>query len=227
MNQISELKLKEALILYWDEQLAEFPTDEELEATITFSSRFEKRINRLIKSQKKPYYKLINTTMKRVAAVIIIVLLTLTAAMSVEAIRTPVIKFCMEVYEKFSEVVFGSENATESQIESIQEIYLPTIPKNFKLVTSHADTSIIYHEYENDVKQYIMYEQSILGASISINTENIEPESVVIQGYEGIYYENLGVKTLLWSNGRYSFLLMSNLEKDELLLMAETLKEEK
>jgi len=72
-----------------------------------------------------------------------------------------------------------------------------------------------------------MYEQSILGASISINTENIEPESVVIQGYEGIYYENLGVKTLLWSNGRYSFLLMSNLEKDELLLMAETLKEEK
>ena len=63
---------------------------DEADDTYKFSSKFEKRMSRLIKQRRKPYYRFINTAGKRVAVIALAFLtISFTTVMSVEALRTP------------------------------------------------------------------------------------------------------------------------------------------
>jgi hypothetical protein len=88
----------------------------------TFSKRFERNMRRIIKTGGKPpktYPKFLNTAGKRVAAVVIGIVLALSAlTFSVEAIREPVVRFFVGVFEKFTGVVFhkdGEPNESDAE----------------------------------------------------------------------------------------------------------------
>ena len=110
MTEASEEKLKQAVEIYAMNWLDSLPTDEELRDQIQFSDKFEARMRKLIRRQKKPYYRFVNTAMKRVAVIFVAVVLAFSAMMSVEAIRTPVINFFIEIYERFTAVTFPSND---------------------------------------------------------------------------------------------------------------------
>lgn len=89
-------------------EFAHIPTDEN-SIDFTFSERFNKRMAKLIKSQKKVYYNFINTAYKRVAIICIVLLTMLTTACSVKAIREPIVNFFTEVYESFTRYFFEGD----------------------------------------------------------------------------------------------------------------------
>lgn len=223
-KQAADAKLKEALLLYMEERLAAFPSEEELERTVSFSPGFKRKMDKLIRQRRKPYYTLLNTTMKRAAAVILVVILSFSAAMSVEAIRTPVVRFFIEVYEKFSTVFFSAEEDSPSVIDLENEVYLPSyLPEGFEVVSQFEDILFIHYEYENEDGHFIIYEQSVLDTDLSINTEDIETEEIEILDFTGIYFENLGMHSLLWSNGEYIFMVTSDLKQEEIMRISESL----
>ena len=79
-------------------------------------------------------------------------------------------------------------------------------------------------EYTNEDGNIIMFEQSLGDNSqVGIDTENTETEIIEVNTYSGIYFENKGFKTIIFSNDTYVFLLTGNLEKSELIKIAESI----
>ncbi|HOB36923.1 MAG TPA: hypothetical protein PKX71_04540 [Candidatus Avimonas sp.] len=63
---------------------------------------FENKMRKLIQNQKRSYWKYINTATKRVAVIMLAIVITFASAMSVKAIREPVVNTIVEIYEKFT-----------------------------------------------------------------------------------------------------------------------------
>ena len=90
-----------------------------------FSADFEKKMQKLIKRRNKPYYKIINTVGKRVACIIVIVLIASSVTvLSVDALRNAVADFFVSIYEKFSTVQSADED--KSAPATIDDIYAIT-----------------------------------------------------------------------------------------------------
>lgn len=217
-------QLKEALRQVEDEILAGLPSDEELKK-VTFSKKFEDQMDELIESQKKKSKapRLINTVGKRVAAAVIIVVAALTVTVfSVDAIATPVKNFFIQMYEKFSVVVFNKPE-TSSEIDFV--IKHPTPPDGFT-IKKEWDMNVDYScDYEGPDGEELTYWQGISGSGqFVLDTEGVQTENQLVNGITGIYFTNKGYAQLLWSDGIYDYLLVGNLSREEILRVAESIE---
>ena len=75
---------------------------------------------RLIKRQKRPYWKFTNTVGKRIAVIALAFLMLFGLSMTIEAVREPVISFIENVFEKFSEL---EELRVVDPAKSVKETY--------------------------------------------------------------------------------------------------------
>ncbi len=227
-TQKEQAIIYEALDLYCIEFCKTLPTNEEL-SHITFSEEFERKMQKLIDRQKKFYFNWFNTVGKRVAAIILVLLLSLTTiTFSVRALREPVIRFIVETYEKFSSVVFVNDKSEEDTIVDFTfEKIMPTyIPEDFELESEYNDEVIHKEVYiSSDQSSTIMYMQRINDESeLHVNTENVMYENVLINDVSAIFYSNKGVNTVVLSDDIYIFTLEGNIDREELMKIAESIK---
>ncbi len=220
--------LYEALDLYCIEFCKTLPTDEEL-SNITFSEEFERKMQKLIDRQKKFYFNWFNTVGKRVAAIILVILLSFTTiTFSVRALREPIIRFIVETFEKFSSVVFVNDKSEEdviidAEFEIIEPQYIPkgyTLDSNFNYDTGYQAVYVSDDKLTNIMYMQILNDESIVQA----NTENVSYENMLINNTSGIYYTNKGTNTLILNTERYVFTIESTINKDELIKIAESIK---
>lgn len=193
--------------------------------THEFSVEFEKKMQKLIKRRNKPYYKIINTVGKRVACIVVIVLLASSVTvLSVDALRNTVADFFVNIYEKFSTVQSVNEDKTAPT--TIEDIYAITYDL--------SDYDVIYEEKDNysynityikddvviDFLQYTkdMYDQNV-------NTENAEISTISITSKEAIIFlDNQSYHHLIWDNGDYILNIRSNIDEDALICIAESVQ---
>ena len=193
--------------------------------THEFSVEFEKKMQKLIKRRNKPYYKIINTVGKRVACIIVIVLLASSVTvLSVDALRNAVADFFVNIYEKFSTVQSVNEDKTAPT--TIEDIYAITYDL--------SDYDVIYEEKDNysynityikddvviDFLQYTkdMYDQNV-------NTEDAEISTISITSKEAIIFlDNQSYYHLIWDNGDYILNIRSNIDEDALICIAESVQ---
>ncbi len=219
--------LKKAFDVIAREQAAELPSPEEC-GGITFSAQFENKMQKLIERQSKPYYYLINTVGKRVACIVIAALITLTSiTFGVKAIREAVIEFFVETFEKFSIVGF-KEDVSES-LEYIETYYIPTyIPEGYEL--KFDDKLLSYRNIEYESKNnLILFRQNLIHTkSTYLDTEDASYEEVSVLDKKAFYTVKDKIALLYWNNSKYSFFIQteSNLEKEELIKIAESIKAE-
>ena len=195
-----------------------------------FSVSFEKRMKKLIRSQKKPYYFMINTVGKRVASFIIVLVLAFTTTvLSVKSLRESVWNFIVEVYEKWSILRFVDKNNNSTGDDELPQLVvsMPTyIPKGFLLIHESSDNISGMYTYRNYDGYIIDYEQHWIndGLQMMIDTEGVETENIKIGTIDGIYFENKGYRNIIWRNDKYLFHLSSKISKEELLKIAESIK---
>ena len=215
-------KLILAFERYNKELCESLPTDEELK-DITFSEAFEKKMQKLIRAQKKSYY-LINTVGKRVAVIILAIMISLTATtFGVKAIRESVIKFITETFEKFTAVSVENEEA-DAQVEIIKTAP-QYIPEGYDL-KSELEAGVIYKiNYMNQDNNSIDYIQKInFGTIANINTEDIEYEKIIINSFEGLKYVKNTINTVVFADETYMYSVYGQVSFDELIKMAESIK---
>jgi len=213
-------KLQWALELYEKQWLATLPDENDPALEHTFSKRFERKMRRLIGRRKKRYYPLINMAWKRVALAVAVFALMAFAAMSVKAIREPVVRFFIMVYEKFSTVVFGDVySVPEARIDQVFEI--GNLPNEFQLQDRQQQDTFVRTLYVNPEGMKINFYQ-LLSASplVQFDSENTEHEEVNINNAIGCFYHNKDANNLFWSDGTYLFWLISGLEKNALAAVA-------
>lgn len=152
-------------------EFAHIPTDE-TSIDFTFSERFNKRMAKLIKSQKKVYYNFVNTAYKRVAIICVVFLIILTTTCSVKAIREPIINLIKQVYETFTYYSFDGDMA-----EKITKEYAIKIPDDYKQTNKTKNEFFILVEYTNSKGEIIEYKQMTAEYSIGYFVDNEQGET--------------------------------------------------
>ena len=219
----------EAFDLYYANYCKTLPTNEEL-SYIKIPDALDAKIKKLIEREKKFYFYWFNTVGKRVAAIILAILISLTTVtFSVKALREPFIRFIVETYEKFSNVIFVNDRSESDILETddfILEVIEPKyIPEQYALEYNFEDDVVYQARYFNsDRSSMIFYMQAMNDEGIlQANTESVEYEDILINDYSAIYYFNKGTNTIILSGERYIFTIEGTIDKEELFKIAESI----
>ena len=221
--------LKDPLVIAAFERRAEdisrsLPSKEELE-DITFSEAFEKKMEKLLRVQKRFYFYYVNTVGKRVACILLVLFIALTStAFGVKAIREPLIRFIIETFEKFTHVTAYTDDPVDIRDVPFEKMPLPLVPEGYELEKEELYSRHYCETYINPEGLSILYMQKINdGASIKEDTESTDYETVDILGQEGILYQNKDVNRIVFHSDLYLFSISGPVERDELIQMAEAL----
>ena len=159
------------------------------------------------KNKSRSIFWYINTTGKRVAAFFIVVGLLCGFSAGVYAIREPITEFFLNVKERFSEVLFNTEDI-EKAPTAIDTVYtLGYVPEGYEL----AETSITEHKvnfvWENQDGEYIEFVQYILKNTSTIDTENSDYIVIDLNGTKVLCCKKQEIKLYFWNIGEYAFSL--------------------
>ena len=184
-------------------EFAYIPTDED-SIDFTFSEKFIKRMDKLIRAQKKSYYKFINTAGKRVAVIFAAIITLFTASLSVKAIREPVVKFFTEVYESFTRYIF--EGDTTDTIN--KEYSIKVLPDGFEQTSVIKGDTIVTKIYENKNGDKIKFtQQTTNNANHTFDNENGKVTKISLNDINIDIYETDGIMHALWTEYGYYFKL--------------------
>lgn len=188
------------------QEFADVPDEEEVEWV--FSPQFLKKINRLSTASRYRYWRLINTTAKRVACIIAILATLTSIAMGIKPVRQPVFKFFIELYEQFCVITFGESFTGEAlPLEpSMQRYALSILPEGFSENTFQNLTLFYRTIYSNSNGDLIILEQGNGQEEITLDQELAD--TVVLkskQGISAICYTLENSTTLIWTQDTYSF----------------------
>lgn len=188
-----------------------------------FSRKFERKMKKLINRRKKPYYMLINTAWKRAICAVMAVIVSTTIVMQVEAVRNLFKDFFAYIYERFS-ILQSADNGNVP--ETIEDIYVITYDlsgyeidfekyNDYSRNTTYRNNDIIIDYYQSVKPMY----------DLLWNTENSETEIIIINNCEAIYFhDNHDYKTIIWDNGNYVISIGSNVSKDVLIEIANSVQ---
>lgn len=168
-----------------------------------FSQLFEKRMAKLIRRERAPYRKWLNTAAKRVAA-LILALCALTAGLaSVDAIREPVIRFFTEVFHNHIDIVPQGESAGkityEYQITELPEGYVQT---DITRLDFYVRTT-----YTNKEGDTLTLDQSATATEWSLDNEHGDLSQVLVNGTEVLVYDGDRVIFTIWYLNGCEFVL--------------------
>lgn len=216
-------RLKAAFELYNQQLSDNLPNKDELK-TITFSQTFETKMKKLLATQKKSYYYMINTVGKRIAIIITALLITLTATtFGVKAIRETVIEFITETFEKFTRISI-TNNEDIPAVIVFQKIQPQYIPDGFAIMIENDfedSCRILYRNSDNIPISYS--QQSNYDSNFTTDTEGSNFEIIYINSLKGIMYNNKEFNKIVFGNEKYFFTLDGKIPMEELLKMAESI----
>ncbi|NLG03402.1 MAG: DUF4367 domain-containing protein [Clostridia bacterium] len=190
----------------------------------TFSPRFEKKMKKLINQRKKPYYKLINTFGKRVACITLtIIVASSITVMSSEALRTRFKGFFIQIENTHSTIKSDDKANCPDTIEEIYEITYDL--SDFTVEFEDYDEYDRHTTYKKGNIIISFYQHSKPSYDVDYNTEDAEIQEIEINEIKGLYFlDNKNYDHLIWDNGDYIFNVNSNIGKDELIKIAESVQ---
>lgn len=202
-NQIK--LLKEALL---EEDLKEMAIIDSLpDEEFVFSEKYKKEMQKLLNKHKKYTHTANRFIPKRLVGVLVAILITLTLMMSISAIREPVVKFIVNVYENFINI-FVEEDEGVKTPETIEKIYLPSYEiRGFHIQSTQNYETLVITNWTNDDKEFVLLEQTILEDNYQafLDKESMGYMMINIGSYEIYYTEKNNNYCFVWSNGEYMF----------------------
>lgn len=204
-------------------EFAQIPTDED-SIDFTFSEKFIKRMDKLIRAQRKSYYKFINTAAKRAAVIFAAIITLFTASLSVKAIREPVVKFIKQVYETFIHYTFEGDT-----VEIITKEYTITqMLDGYEQFDKLTSENTIATTYKNKLGDTIIFTQMTTEYSIGyfVDNESGEQYTETVDDIEIEFKEWYDTKTAIWANDGYVFSIdcIGNISFEDIKQIIRTIK---
>ena len=228
MNIYDHPNLKEAFAIYARRQDALLP-DEAALSGVTFSAEFEERMERLLARRRCGWYVLFGTAPRRVASVVAALLVSAALVTAgVEAIRTPVVQFFTEVFEKFTQIFVEDDTPALSE-EIILEPHAPTYLPDGYVVESEESTSTVYRIIYIDTVtgDTLRFSQRLDdGRDLHLDTEDIQYTKITVGNYEGLKYTNKDKNGVVYTDGEYVYSVSASISHEELIKIAESLKKQ-
>ena len=224
---MSNLKL--ALENTMDRQIAEYENDLE---TYAFSRRFEKRMNRLMKSIGRGSFVFFNRRIplrKAVQLAFIIILLTVLAVAAYAVISWS--SFKVEEYDIYSMLNITDISDAPLTLEERYEIGADVSEYKAEVLLNNDYMIEVCHTNlynENKTFDFIqMAKDSLQG--MRLDTENAlqKPTIIEVNGFDGMYLQHKdGSHLIFWDNGDYFIEIVASNEfnKNELILMCNSVQ---
>lgn len=223
-DEMTDAFLEEAFARAARVRTERLPADDEIPHE--FSPRFARRMRAVLREGERP--PRVNRVIflgKRSAAVLVAAaVVAFGAVMSVAAWREAFFDF---IEEKFSDHSHVSYRQTGEIVlpETLIKYAPQYIPEGYELVFSDAiDTSYTMY-YRNKDGKGIYFDQTRLDTvEYAIDTERHDFEEIEVNGDAARFLPNEEEPILLWENDIYLFVLSGNIDKKELIKMAESTK---
>ncbi len=199
---ISKAEFKSALREVVSLEFSHIPQNEN-SINYVFSERFNKKMERLIKSQKRLYWNFVNTAAKRVAVIFVVIFTIFTAAFSVKALREPILKFIKQVYDTF--VYYAYEGDTTETIT--KEYVITQLPEGFEQTDKIQSEATIITIYENAQGNTIEFAQTATEqhSGFFFDNENGIIYTEIIKGINIEFHETYDTRQALWLKEGYVF----------------------
>lgn len=185
---------------------------------------YNKQLKKL--DQKRKFRSRVQLLSKRVAIFIAIALVGIfVTTMSVEAFRIKLFNIVTEVTDKYTKVsIVETENGLESQIDW-DSYYAPEyIPEGYTYSNSEYFGEIKINFYSDASGKEIQFSQTPVNPEYQIDTEDAVVTEVIINAEKGILAQKEGLLTLIWTTDEKTFHIIGEMERDQIIKMAESLK---
>lgn len=198
-------------------QVPEIPADldEKCRKLIQDSFAKQERKNRLLQLGKAA---------GRVAVYVLVLLgLTTSVVLSVDAIRVPVLNFFMEQTERYSTVSFDKTIPTISPEENpLSEQIKAWLSDDYSLVVEEYNNGETFLVYQNRTNQIISFSVANSVGQQVIDTEDATQEEMTLNNYPAILIKKDGYR-LIWSDEKTDLvfdLYANGLELDTFIKLA-------
>ena len=194
------------------------------ESSFEPSEKFNKDMQKLIKSQTNIYHKATLTKSRRILVAAALIVMIMAASLSVEAIREKIFSFFITSGENYS-ILEHSPDDTNFYHPQLEKVLKPSyIPEGYELSESRDDTSSSYICYIKD-DDYLTIEQ--FTASDYKSASDIEFKTMTREDYEGTDYiikTDEDMTMLIWERDGYVFEAVGYEGTDEILKVAASVK---
>ena len=185
------------------------------------SPAYIKRMERLMKWQKRSCWKYVNTVGKRIAMIAVVIALAFGLSMSVSAVREPVVKFFVHIYERFVEFFYDDDVVTKAPV-TIETVYtLGYVPEGYELESCSIEDLGTRMIWTNDADEQIVFSQRTLDGNNLLDYENADYEIVYIENMEIALANKNGARYCFWNceEYRYSLIVPNTLSFDIVILL--------
>lgn len=199
----------------FDDEMKELESEE----PHIFSEKHNKKMAKLIKDQKKPYFTLICTAGRRAACIVAAILILSASALSVKAIREAVFDFIMRIFSDHTVVTTESGTDTGYPETIEEEYYISELPEGFYQTQYVLNNTLLSSCYSDDHGNYILFKQevkSLYETYYDINN-SMNRKAYIYKDMEYMIIETDVDTTYIWDNGHYVFEITGNIDKKELL----------
>ena len=142
------------------------------------------------------------------------------AIYSVEAWRVKFLNFVFDSTAPDTEIKFTDTKQNSFYNDVVELRY---IPAGFELEESEVSKRHVFLKFVYNDQSFLLKRNNIASNS-AVNTEEGTVENITINNYEGIYIEKEDDNILIWHDGVYTYRLAGNIEKEELIKIAENIK---
>lgn len=169
---------------------------------IEFSDSFTCKMEKLIKRQSGTIWYMFNSVGKKVAVIIIGIIIAFTGSLSVKAVREGVVELVKEIYEKYISITFDGNTFPVIETEYI----ISYVPDGFEQTIHDKNDAQVLSEYVNDKGDIITVLQAISdGTIIKIDNEHLKNSTVVINNNEVQIGISNGYMVAVWTENAYVF----------------------
>lgn len=217
--------LSKAISEVFESQLDEFMNSVDCDCEVEFSEKFERKMSKLIKRRNKPYFKLICTGGRRVACIIIAIIILSVSSLSVRAVREAIHDFIMSIFGNHTTVSVNSDSEREYPTTIEEEYEISNLPDGFELADHNRDDGVLFSSYFNGDK-YIFFEQFVHDSySVNVDNEHSEIEHYTDESGQEYLIQNTGQDyCITWDNENYILKITSNLNKNDIISLCKYTK---
>lgn len=191
-----------------------------------FSARFERRMRRLIRAQRRtPRMNAFIGAMQKAAGFFAVLMLGLgIVTVSVEAYRDQFIRFVKKVTRRSTTYEYRIGNVPYLKAD-LRKSVIGYVPEGFSIAKQSLYEDYCYINYADTIGHDYSIELTFVDSStsgfVSIDTEGSELKYIMINDFEAVLNAKDDERQLLWSVNNVICQLAGNIDEDEMIHIAE------
>ena len=198
--------------------------DRHMSPSHKFSRNYVKRKKLFLRSQDEFLH--FNIFKKRILIPLVITITIVTCAMSVPAIREPMVTFIVNIYNEMTDFIIRSDS-NDTQV-TVNDFTLTFIPDSYTLQDTQIAANIKTEAYVDSSGHSFAFtlEYYKKGINFSMDTENAKVTKTKIQGLETVNSEkSTGINIAVFDNKRHQIWnLTGNIDYNVALKIVENVK---